>query len=153
MYGRSLQAIWILLRAKVYVFSSGLQDVSRLGASGKTFCLQLRHGSPLKKFCCDDPVEWRHLNSSAYKQHLYLNPFDVERYDAVTAPSHYFQKIYQSAFRLQCQHFPILGYPRIDRLLSKVQAYHSKAPKLLYAPTFRGSEGIIRALSDKAWFN
>ncbi|MES2203860.1 MAG: CDP-glycerol glycerophosphotransferase family protein [Pseudomonadota bacterium] len=150
VYAKSLRALWLILRAKVYVFSSSLQDVSSFGVSANTFSLQLWHGSPLKKICCDDPIEWKHLNSAAYKHHLSLHPFDAERYNAVIAPSSYFQNIFQSAFRLQSQHFPILGYPRIDRLLLGVRPYSSTAPMLLYAPTFRGSEGVMRALSDKA---
>ena len=146
----TLQAVWLLLRARVYIFSSLMKDVSWFGARANTLCVQLWHGSPLKKICCDNPVEWKHFNSHAYRRHMKLYPYDRERYDAVITPSRYFQKIFQSAFRLQCQHFPILGYPRVDCLLSNTQPYSSKAPKLLYAPTFRGSEGVMRALSDKA---
>lgn len=150
VYAKSLRACWYVLRARVYLFSSSLQDVSLFGASSKTFCFQLWHGSPLKKICCDDPVEWVYLNSEKYRQHIQTNPFDLERYDAVAVPSIYFQKILQSAFRLQCQYFPVVGYPRVDYLLAGLRPYHSQTPKLLYAPTFRGCQEGVRALGDKA---
>lgn len=147
VYSASLKAIWLLLRAKVYIFSSGIKDVTWFGASQYTIRLQVWHGSPLKKIVCDNPMEWEHLNSENYYRHIRLYPYDKECYSAVVAPSKYYQKIFRSAFRLQSKHFPILGSPRLDRLLSEIKPYNYSAPTLLYAPTFRGVKGTIQALN------
>lgn len=147
VYAYSLRGIWLLLRAKVYLLDNVLrEDIAWFGVGEKTFCMQLWHGSPLKRINYDSIAHRESYDCEDYRRHLYLNPYDVERYDAVLAPSRYYQEILRSAFRLHCRHFPILGYPRIDRLLSGMQAYSADAPKILYAPTFRGVRGTRFAL-------
>lgn len=152
IYAYSVKAIWFLLRAKVYIFSSNLNDVTWFGAGKNTFCLQLWHGSPLKKIVCDNPIEWQRWQSEDYLRHITLYPYDREHCDAVITPSNYFQEIFRSAFRLQSQHFPIVGFPRVDRLLSGVKPYSTHAPKLLYAPTFRGTRSEVRAVVEYGQF-
>lgn len=150
VYAYSLRGIWCLLRAKVYMFDSSLKDIAWFGAGEKTFCMQFWHGSPLKKINYDSLSHREKYYNKDDNYHLYLHPYELEYYNAVPAPSKHYQAIFRSAFRLHCRHFPILGYPRIDRLLSHVQPYSYENPRILYAPTFRGIHGMRIPLGDKS---
>ena len=151
-YFYSFKAVYLLLRAGVVIFSNNLRrDVAFFGVKKTVFCMHLWHGSPLKKIVCDNPADWKVLNSKSAQKRKPYRSRGTEKFNALATPSFYFQKIFQSAFRLQCNHFPVLGNPRVDRLLCDIKPYNQNAPKCLYAPTYRGGEiKTSQALHDSA---
>lgn len=145
----SLRGLWLTCRAALAVVSSGPDDVNRLGLS-RTKCLQLWHGTPLKKIKYDDTIgenervsRPRALLKAAWRR---VFPFEEERYAALIAPSDSIRARMASAFRMPTERVHVTGWPRADVILGaparidaldEARRAHPGVRFVLYAPTFR----------------
>ncbi len=150
---KSPEALDYARRAKIAIVTHrGNRDKSDLpfqAFNSKTKIIQLWHGIPLKKIAYDDTVfSFRHdENSVKWKfKRLVKNTFFpflnyVNKPSLILALSDETKDIFAKAFRTRAENVVVTGYPRNDILLSEPsRKERSIVKKVIYMPTFRGSE-------------
>jgi CDP-glycerol glycerophosphotransferase (TagB/SpsB family) len=162
----SLMGVWTRLRAGVYIYSYGLQDIGPeyVGNAAK---VNLWHGVGLKniEFKIKTGATARYYNPSALNAYRLITPEKYIRPDLFVCPSGMMEEHFIQAFRLNDKNALRAGYPRNDfgndvgvaairRRVDDVTWYQeirqSYRRVVLYMPTFRDSKkrGIKDALGD-----
>lgn len=149
----SYKALHYASRAKIAVITHrGNRKESDLpfqAFTRKTKIIQLWHGIPLKKIAYDDTLfSFKHDEGSLkWKLKCLLKNTFFPFLDYVNSPSLILalsdetRDIFYKAFRVQSRDVQITGYPRNDMLHNVAQVEESRAiKKVIYMPTFRGSE-------------
>lgn len=153
------------MSAGVSFVTCGTLDLGLIVAPG-AFCVQLWHGTPLKKIKNDDLVFEHRDESIIYRtvRQLYrvFFPFMRDKDDVVIAPSPYIAPRLETAFLKPPERVWQTGYPRGDVILSSTpssvpvikELAKTLQPKkiLLYAPTHRkegrGNIDLLEGLHD-----
>ncbi|EFJ3710711.1 hypothetical protein HGL72_000600 [Escherichia coli] len=136
IYFYSLKSILFIARAKVFICSHGVNDITPYVCKNrKLICLW--HGLPIKKigdltlssYGKDNPLERgiKHVINSK------------KEYDAFLSPSLYYKEIFEKSFEGKISEFIYAQYPRVTELKNKSNdiADNSDIKTILYAPTFR----------------
>jgi len=165
-HGRSLQGIWLQLRAGVYVFDCFGMDLGFWCSRGAVK-VNLWHGLPLKKIQRDIDTPSHHIYQGFHGPlwRRLLNrlraPWLYERPDLVIATAPVIQQIFASAFGLPLDQVPIIGYPRVDILTAQdyqpsaldgaicreVSRLKQQGRRIVaYLPTFRDSSRTKREI-------
>ncbi len=164
----SLRGIFLSLRAKVIIVSSGKSDVNRFTITGAKV-INLWHGAPMKRIGLDDNVvskrraqSNREINGEIFWNIIpkYFYPFLYEyNYDYMVSTAPTFSSKLQSAFDMPIDHIMLTGYPRNDMLFAKNKSelavslankYHYKH-LFLYLPTFRSGKTLNEMLDDSSF--
>lgn len=149
----SLKGIYISMRASLVICSNGLTDVNEFCSIGAKKVM-LWHGIPVKKIEKDslnyDTGNLKGLIAKVLKfffKNKKVFPYIEPNWDMVLSTSELIQDRMSSAFNIDKQKVPILGYPRNDILFkqnyqkikgfNKINSYDKSY--FLYAPTFRSS--------------
>ncbi|MGB5554804.1 MAG: CDP-glycerol glycerophosphotransferase family protein [Flavobacteriaceae bacterium] len=156
---KDFRGIYYCLLAKNVFLTSGKRDVNYLAINGAN-CVQLWHGSPLKKIGLDD----RFSDSNTYFQtkivaHLYpfLTEFNI---DYILSNAQVFTDKMASSFNMPIAKVLETGCPRNDAFYSKEQDPYNVALRsrfvgcrlIYYMPTFRG-HGKSKSLFTLPDFN
>lgn len=98
---RSFYGIYYSLRAKVYIYSSSVEDISYLVLSSGAFLFNLWHGLPLKKIGRDNKLHAMYQITNSLERTLVSNyQLRLIGSNAVLCPAIYFNKVFISAFGL-----------------------------------------------------
>ncbi|TVZ16175.1 CDP-glycerol glycerophosphotransferase family protein [Maribacter sp. MAR_2009_72] len=143
----SLKGIYLSLRAKFVIVSSGKNDISKLFVNGAKL-VHLWHGNPLKKIGLDD--NYSSANGFFYSKIVrWFYPMVYEfNYDYMVSNSQIFTPFMQSSYRLNTDQILETGCPRNDIFYSTSKDVFNielskrfKDSKIVYyLPTFRNSE-------------
>jgi len=134
LYYKNFKTIWIILRAKVFVMTSGLEDfIYYFMINNKTLRIQLWHGVGNKRIGYNSAK----TNIRFLKIKKLFLPFLINyRYSIVISTSDLMKDRFITSFGLQKNASPITGYPRNDIFYKQKQTKHNNY-KILYAPTHR----------------
>lgn len=138
----SVYGTYFCLRASVFIFSSGKQDINPLLMNGAK-SVQTWHGSPMKKIGLDNKFA---INN--YRQELVrkLFPFYYEyNYTYLVSSASYFNDKLSSAFNVPLSNILTVGYPRNDvfytnqnsMFIEQLNKNFNNPKKIAYLPTFR----------------
>jgi len=139
VFGLSWRAIYILLRARTFVSTHGIDDFFPFMCSRRTLVVNTWHGLPLKTMLFTDK------NLSRAGKHFAAHL--LKRDDVFVTPSRLAAWLFSSCFGTDPSKFFLCGQPRNDILFAKEQ--ESQLRKLLprtklfkrvvlYCPTYRG---------------
>lgn len=142
VYRGSTQAIFLALRAKVFIITHNIKDIIYLKPNGCKV-INIWHGSPIKKIGFDSRVEKKWIDKlqsrgQALPYHLW---------DFFIAENEVFKKIFQNAMSISSEKICVLGQPKNDFLsnsterdrknLRNLLGFRANDILILYAPTFR----------------
>jgi CDP-glycerol glycerophosphotransferase (TagB/SpsB family) len=163
---RSLQGIWLRLRAKVYIYSAYLSEIG-YSLAGGAFKVNLWHGVGVKKieFLIESGPLAATFDTSPFNINRLLKADHFLRPDLMLAPSWLMARHFSKAFRIGLDRCVMAGYPRNavandTRVLQlalrfgdyadfeRIRREHGQV--LLYMPTWRDSKdaSIATALVD-----
>jgi CDP-glycerol glycerophosphotransferase (TagB/SpsB family) len=119
---RTLNGLWLGLRAGVYVFDMNQDDINYWTSRG-AITVNLWHGIPLKKLERDVTISVNHIYD-AFKGKLWAlvatkltSPWVLNGYDLIAVTSLHQKPIYARAFGVDPDQVKVLGQPRNDILL------------------------------------
>lgn len=99
---KSFNGIYYALRAKVYIHSSSVEDVSYLVLSSGAFFFNLWHGLPLKKIGRDNKLHGMYQITNSLERNLVSNyNLKLIGTDAILCPVIFFKEVFISAFGLK----------------------------------------------------
>lgn len=141
VYAYSLFGLWLHLKARTFVYSSGYDDFISCFLTKKSIKVNLWHGLPLKKIGYDDDINQpKGVKKFLRNLRNQLLPYSNNRCDYVLSPSNFYSNIFKSALKPR-KGVLEFGLPRNDVL------YQSKSTLLslkkqfdkiyTYCPTFR----------------
>lgn len=135
---KSLENIWVFLRAKTLIGSHGLGDFGPLSWSNKKIFIQTWHGTPLKTM--------GHADKSETSEHLKKLKEHNDKVNALLTTSDFSSGLISRCFNINERKIFSIGYPRNDKLLksnykNKIKNLDFNLPEydqtILYAPTYR----------------
>lgn len=149
----SLKGVWLHLRAKYVIYSSGKNDVNPWFING-AIVVNTWHGAPMKKIGQDDIYGYDRTKDRVIRL---LFPW-IREYGitATVSTSDVFTPLMQSAFQLPPERVLCTGYPRNDLffrsdshpLVKKWNDLFSIPRKIFYLPTFRDHSGNFRPFAN-----
>lgn len=135
----SLYAIYLSLRAKVYIYSAYPGDITNMSLAGGAFKFNLWHGLPLKKIEYDIKVgplqkifNPKNINERFFS--FISGPQRLKRASAVLITSNFFKEVFSSAFRVKEDKVVVGQYPRV------MPFFWSEAELLEHVKKFEQSE-------------
>lgn len=115
---KSLKAIWLALRARVFIYSAYSIDVANPAYAGGAYLFNLWHGIPLKKIEYDitkGPISYLY-NPHGLKEKIKLFSIAApitKKHNAVLTTSYFLQGIFSSAFHVAPHNILVAQYPRL----------------------------------------
>jgi CDP-glycerol glycerophosphotransferase (TagB/SpsB family) len=136
IYFYSFKGIILLAKAKVYICSHGIDDITPyVNKSKVVICLW--HGLPIKKI--------GNMAMGVFGKSNRLNSIisalinSKKNYDLFLTPSQYYKNIFEESFGAQINNYLLAQYPRVTELKEKYKksAEDNRIGTILFAPTFR----------------
>lgn len=149
----SFKGIYYSLLAGKVIYSSGKSDINRFCINGAKI-IHVWHGAPIKKIGLDDNLVNNPLRTKIWK---YIYPF-IYGYNqhAIVSTAEVFNDILCSAFDAREDQILLTGYPRNDvffsaythPLIEEWDTNFNRPTKIIYLPTFRGSNTSFEPFKD-----
>lgn len=134
-YFYSLKGLMLVAKAKVYICSHGINDVTPYVNKSKILVC-LWHGLPIKKI--------GGMTQSSFGKDNNINKVFIKllnaktRYDLFLTPSQFYKDIFEKSFNHQIADYLFAQYPRVTELKNQSELPSERKFKtILFAPTFR----------------
>jgi len=136
LYFKSLKGIFFILKAKVFIMSSGFEDIgSKFLINNDSLRIQLWHGIGNKKIGYNTKSRYSGTKYENIKKIFF--PYLLNyRYSLVISTSELMRKRFSTSFNIDEKYVPITGYPRND-IFFKKRYINNSHYRILYAPTHR----------------
>jgi CDP-glycerol glycerophosphotransferase (TagB/SpsB family) len=149
----SLYGIWHILTAEVAFFTHDKRDINSLFLNTRCKLIQLWHGMGLKKIGKDDSKDIRNTNIIMNTLWNNIKLKHSHKWDLWPVSGTLNQESFARSFSVPIENVVILGTPREDKILQSLT--NNKVNKknnsiiILYAPTYRKGDGILKCLPSE----
>lgn len=137
IYFYSLRGIIVLAKAKVYICSHGINDITPYANKNKVI-ICLWHGLPIKKIGNMAKGTFGKDNKINHFVNRLINA--NEKIDLFLTPSAYYKNIFEQSFGSKVKDYLFAQYPRVTELKSRYKKIGERGANsriIVFAPTFR----------------
>ncbi|PTP53375.1 hypothetical protein CWO05_12160 [Vibrio splendidus] len=148
----SIRGVYYQITSKVFIVSTGLNDIGRMTPYFNCYYFNLWHGWPIKKIGLDSKETSPSKNKLISTLYNLLYTRSNQRYHAFFCHNLEQEKIFQEAFGISGEKTIVTGWPRLRKINS------TKISQLTFAPTWHIDnkttvkliENVIQAFSRQS---